>query len=56
MPVTALDESPGSTSGRSASIEERYGSRTGYLAAARAAAEAMVERAAQRWDLIDKGV
>jgi hypothetical protein len=53
-----------------ASIEERYGSRTGYLAAARAAAEAlvgaghalaedveaMVERAGQRWDLIDKGV
>ena len=53
-----------------ASIEERYGSRAGYLAAARAAAEAlvgaghalaedveaMVERAAQRWDLIDKGV
>ena len=53
-----------------ASIEERYGSRAGYLAAARAAAEAlvaarhalaedveaMVERAAEGWDLIDRGL
>jgi hypothetical protein len=52
------------------SIQERYGSRAGYLAAARAAAEAlvaarhalaedveaMVERAGQRWDLIERGV
>lgn len=52
------------------SIEERYGSRAGYLAAARAAAEAlvaarhalaedvqaMVERAAERWDLIERGL
>jgi Alpha/beta hydrolase domain len=52
------------------SIEERYGSRAGYLAAVRVAAEAlvqaryalaedveaMVERAGQRWDAIDKGL
>jgi hypothetical protein len=53
-----------------ASIQERYGSRAGYLAAVRAAAEtlvaarhalaedveAMVERAGQRWDLIERGL
>jgi hypothetical protein len=53
-----------------ASIQERYGSRGGYLAAVRAAAEAlvaarhalaedveaMVERAGQRWDLIECGL
>ena len=53
-----------------ASIQARYGSRAGYLAAARAAAEAlvaarhalaedveaMVERAGQRWDLIERGL
>ncbi len=53
-----------------ASIEERYGSRAGYVSAARTAAEAlvaaghalaedveaMVERAAQRWDVITAGV
>jgi hypothetical protein len=53
-----------------ASIAERYGSRAGYVSAARAAAEtlvaaghalaedveAMVERAAQRWDVIAAGV
>jgi hypothetical protein len=53
-----------------ASIQERYGSRAGYLTAARAAAEAlvaarhalaedveaMVERAAARWDLIERGL
>jgi hypothetical protein len=53
-----------------ASIQERYGSRSEYLAAVRAAAsalvaarhalaedvEAMVERAGQRWDLIEDGL
>ena len=53
-----------------ASIQERYGSRAGYLAVVRAAAEtlvaarhalaedveAMVERAGQRWDLIERGL
>ena len=52
------------------SIQERYGTRAGYLAAVRAAAEtlvaarhalaedveAMVERAGQRWDLIERGL
>jgi hypothetical protein len=53
-----------------ASIRERYGSRAGYLAAVRAAAqvlvaarhclaedvEAMVERGGQRWDLLERGL
>jgi hypothetical protein len=53
-----------------ASIQARYGSRAGHLAAVRAAAEAlvaarlalaedveaMVERAGQRWDLIERGL
>jgi hypothetical protein len=53
-----------------ASIQARYGSRAGHLAAARAAAEAlvaarlalaedveaMVEQAGQRWDLIERGL
>jgi hypothetical protein len=52
------------------SIEERYGSRAGYLAAVRAAAErlvgaghalaedveAMVTRAGELWDLLERGV
>jgi hypothetical protein len=53
-----------------AAIEERYGSRADYLAAVRVATEAMVaarhalaedveamvERAGERWDLLDRGL